>query len=178
MTDIGPGTPFKLDGTPRKASLKQGETEWTEERVKTLKAMWANGASQNDVAVALDMSRGSVAGKLSRLGLGNRGFHAVKGQPRKRRAFRPSVEGALKAEPLPEPILDVPSHQRVRLLDLRPKQCRFFCGEVGQPDAGFCPEKAVDGRSWCAGHARLVFAGPRQPFTGPRPGRIMRGMAL
>lgn len=78
--------------------------------------------------------------------------------------------------PLPEPILDVPPHQRVRLVDLRHGQCRFFCGEVGQPDAGFCPAAALKDKSWCGPHYRITHAGPRQPYRPPQAGRIVSGM--
>lgn len=42
---------------------------WTDERVETLTQMWANGYSVTRIAMALDVSRGKVAGKISRLEL-------------------------------------------------------------------------------------------------------------
>src|SRR5262245_32729100 len=48
---------------------KAGEFEWTPASVETLTAMWADGATQPQIANALGTTRGGVAGKISRLGL-------------------------------------------------------------------------------------------------------------
>jgi GcrA cell cycle regulator len=45
------------------------EFHWTEERIETLRTMWADGKSQMDIASALGTTRGSVSGKIDRLNL-------------------------------------------------------------------------------------------------------------
>ncbi|RDW12352.1 GcrA family cell cycle regulator, partial [Paracoccus thiocyanatus] len=58
---------------------------WTDERVETLKRMWAEGQSASQIAKELGgVTRNAVIGKVHRLGLSNR-----------------TEEGA--AEPAPEP---------------------------------------------------------------------------
>lgn len=42
---------------------------WTDERVSTLTRMWEEGHSATRIAVALDLSRGAIIGKIHRLGL-------------------------------------------------------------------------------------------------------------
>jgi hypothetical protein len=42
---------------------------WTEDAVATLRERWAAGDSAGDIAAALGVSRNSVIGKASRLGL-------------------------------------------------------------------------------------------------------------
>jgi GcrA cell cycle regulator len=47
---------------------------WTDERVETLKAMWAEGKSASQIAKELGgVTRNAVIGKVHRLGLSNRG---------------------------------------------------------------------------------------------------------
>lgn len=49
------------------------EMSWTEERVETLKRMWADGQSASQIAKELgDVTRNAVIGKVHRLGLSNR----------------------------------------------------------------------------------------------------------
>jgi GcrA cell cycle regulator len=46
---------------------------WTDERVETLKRMWAEGASASQIAKELgQVTRNAVIGKVHRLGLSNR----------------------------------------------------------------------------------------------------------
>ena len=166
MTDLG--SSLKLDGTPRKPPLKPGETEWTEERVETLKTMWAAGRAMADIMRALGLdSRGAVSGKIARLGLALREPpqppkpQQTRAQRRRAASYHFKRAGEeLACEPIP-PMDDVPPERRVKLVDLLFGTCRFFCGETSAPDGGFCPEKAVDGISWCAAHARIVFQPPR-----------------
>lgn len=42
---------------------------WTDERIETLKAMYADGKSGGEIAKALEITRNAVIGKLDRLGL-------------------------------------------------------------------------------------------------------------
>ena len=49
---------------------------WTDERVETLKRMWAEGASASQIAKELgQVTRNAVIGKVHRLGLSNRVVH-------------------------------------------------------------------------------------------------------
>ena len=66
---------------------------WTEERVETLKKMWAEGQSASQIAKELGgVTRNAVIGKVHRLGLSNR---ATAGAATK--------EKAAKADAAPKP---------------------------------------------------------------------------
>jgi hypothetical protein len=45
------------------------ESPWTKQRTARLRRLWRAGRSGSQIAAALDVSRGAVFGKLTRLGL-------------------------------------------------------------------------------------------------------------
>ena len=66
---------------------------WTDDRVETLKKMWADGQSASQIAKELGgVTRNAVIGKVHRLGLSNRTGGAV-----------PAADGV---EPAPEPVAE------------------------------------------------------------------------
>ncbi|GKY86902.1 GcrA family cell cycle regulator [Sinisalibacter aestuarii] len=74
---------------------------WTEERVETLKKMWAEGQSASQIAKELGgVTRNAVIGKVHRLGLSNRagGGTATAKAPAKEAPAKP----AAKAKPAPK----------------------------------------------------------------------------
>lgn len=81
---------------------------WTEERVETLKKMWAEGQSASQIAKELGgVTRNAVIGKVHRLGLSNR---AGGGKPAKEKpsskteapAAKPKAKAEPKAETAPQ----------------------------------------------------------------------------
>ncbi len=46
-----------------------GVTTWTDESVATLERLWAEGYSATRIGITMDRTRGSVIGKVDRLGL-------------------------------------------------------------------------------------------------------------
>lgn len=79
---------------------------WTDERVETLKAMWAEGKSASQIAKELGgVTRNAVIGKVHRLGLSNRGPNGeTTADPVVEPA--PEVETLTAAEPETEPAPD------------------------------------------------------------------------
>ena len=75
---------------------------WTDERVETLKKMWADGQSASQIAKELGgVTRNAVIGKVHRLGLSNRatpGGATAKAAPEKKSA-KPSAPAKPKTEP-------------------------------------------------------------------------------
>ena len=70
---------------------------WTDERVETLKRMWAEGQSASQIAKELgSVTRNAVIGKVHRLGLSNRA-----GSPDKAEV-EVDLSGALRPEPAPK----------------------------------------------------------------------------
>jgi len=102
---------------------------WTDEMLETLRCMWREGKSLNEIANALGCSRNAVAGKSRRMGLDRRESPIKRGAPPK----------------------------AVRLLDLRADSCRWTIGEPGTPDFGFCGQPTLPGRSYCAVHYDRVY---------------------
>src|SRR5258706_5297856 len=130
---------------------------WTDERVETLKKLWAEGLSASQIAAALGgVTRNAVIGKVHRLGLSGRVKSPSSGAPRARkprahshmlRVTRPSIRGntalahAYEPDIEPEPeFIDnvIPLGQRRSLLELTEETCRWPIGDPGQPDFFFC----------------------------------------
>lgn len=74
---------------------------WTDERVETLKRMWAEGQSASQIAKELGgVTRNAVIGKVHRLGLSNR---VAGGREDEDEATPAPAAAAPRAEPKPEP---------------------------------------------------------------------------
>ncbi len=162
--------------------------DWTDEAVDKLTILWDTGMPAKDIAREVGgdtLSKNAVIGKARRIYLASRkpvkrmrkireksedarsAVGPTRAQRRRAASYHFKRAGEeLACEPIP-PMDDVPPDRRVPFAALQYNQCRFFCGTVGEPDGGFCPEKSVDGRSWCAGHSRIVFAPPRPRTAHP-----------
>jgi GcrA cell cycle regulator len=160
---------------------QQGQSQtWTPERVELLKQMWAEGLSASNIAGRLGagISRNAVIGKVHRLGLSGRATPARTTTPRPRRPRQPSHPGrtrvfptagatALKPQvcqervvhPEPEPIrlVDIPKGERVNLLMLSDKTCRWPIGDPGTEDFFFCGMSPRESTPYCEYHARLAY---------------------
>ncbi|KGJ02668.1 GcrA cell cycle regulator [Paracoccus versutus] len=74
---------------------------WTDERVETLKRMWAEGQSASQIAKELGgVTRNAVIGKVHRLGLSNRAEEGADPAPEPV-AAKPAVAAAPAPEPRP-----------------------------------------------------------------------------
>jgi GcrA cell cycle regulator len=163
---------------------------WTDERVETLKKLWADGLSASQIAAELGgVTRNAVIGKVHRLGLSGRAKSATSAAPRPRkprphshmlRVARPSVRGNtalahaydLELEAEPELVDNViPMGQRRTLLELTEETCRWPIGDPGQADFFFCGGRTVVGLPYCAYHSRVAY----QPANMRRDRRPFRG---
>ncbi len=124
---------------------KPGETDWTPERVATLREMWAAQKTVTDIMLALGLaSRGSVSGKISRLGLTR-----DKPPPTPRRGYRSEkriveADGFKSKAVLPE--------GRLYFEDLSEDVCHF---PVGDPPFLFCGADTTHG-PYCASCAAIA----------------------
>ncbi len=121
---------------------------WTDERVETLKKLWADGHSASQIAAELGgITRNAVIGKVHRLGLSGRAKSPSSAAPRPRkpraasqmlRLSRSSMRGntalahayELDIDPEPE-LIDTPQLARAHrgylsLADRRPRHRRFL----------------------------------------------------
>ena len=162
---------------------------WTDERVETLKKLWAEGHSASQIAAELGgVTRNAVIGKVHRLGLAGRAKSPSSAAPRPRkprvashmmRAPRTSMRGNtalahaydLDIEPEPELIDNViPLGQRRSLLELTEETCRWPIGDPGTPDFFFCGGPAITSLPYCAYHSRVAY----QPTNLRRDRRLLR----
>jgi GcrA cell cycle regulator len=149
---------------------------WTDERVETLKKLWAEGLSASQIAAQLGgITRNAVIGKVHRLGLSGRAKSPSSAAPRPRkprahthvlRVSRPALRGntalahayELDIEPEPQ-LLDnvIPLGQRRSLLELTESTCRWPIGDPGSPEFFFCGGQAVGGLPYCPYHSRVAY---------------------
>ncbi len=162
-----------------------GKLPWTEERVERLKKLWNDGLSASQIAAQLagGVTRNAVIGKVHRLGLSGRATTNRSSAPRPRRPRQPSHPGrqttnsaptagatALKPqafvkpapapEPEPEPIrlVDQPAGgDRVTVLSLSEKTCRWPIGDPGTEEFCFCGHTPKAGVPYCDYHARVAY---------------------
>lgn len=163
---------------------------WTDERVETLKKLWADGLSASQIAAVLGgITRNAVIGKVHRLGLSGRAKSPSSAAPRPRkprpashmlRVSRSSMRGntalahayELDVEAEPELIDNViPLGQRRTLLELTEDTCRWPIGDPGTADFFFCGGPAITSLPYCAYHSRVAY----QPANVRRDRRPFRG---
>lgn len=130
---------------------------WTDQQVRQLKKLRAEGLSARQIANKLGgMSRHAVIGKIRRLGLSQ-------GVPSDQRMGRVITTAratkavpALVEETFKPRVADVVSC-RIPILDLKAMECRWP-DEDRDPDTGlhtFCGNRTGDGSSYCPAHAAL-----------------------
>lgn len=144
---------------------------WTPERVEQLQSFVVAGLSCSQIAVQIGVTRNAVIGKIHRLGLSPvrpPGAAARSCPPRARdpRAASPRrlrllwSDGAVRAEA--QAPVAVESAAPCSLLDLAQGKCRWPVSDTnsGTADFVFCGNAAIDGLSYCAGHARMAYRAP------------------
>jgi GcrA cell cycle regulator len=149
---------------------------WTDERVETLKKLWADGLSASQIAAELGgVTRNAVIGKVHRLGFSGRAKSLTSAAPGPRkpraashmlRVSRGSIRGntalayayEFDVDPEPEPIDNViPLGQRCSLLELTEDTCRWPIGDPGSADFFFCGGQSITSLPYCAYHSRVAY---------------------
>lgn len=148
---------------------------WTDERVTLLKQRWKEGHSSGQIARELGgVTRNAVVGKIHRLNLQGR---AAPKKEQKEKVVKPSKPTSVKSEktastskpavlvaeaivplklPEPEPLVIVRG-QRVTILHLSDKTCKWPIGEPGTDDFCFCGHKPRDKSPYCEFHTRAAY---------------------
>jgi GcrA cell cycle regulator len=147
---------------------------WTPERVEQLRSFVVTGLSCSQIAAQIGVSRNAVIGKIHRLGLspGRPPGGAARSCPPRARHPRPARERQLlrlmwsdgaRTATAPAPA-GVESMQPCSLIDLEQGKCRWPVGEQAAAGAAadfvFCGNAAIEGFSYCAGHARIAYRLP------------------
>lgn len=149
---------------------------WTEERVETLKKLWADGLSASQIAKHLGgVTRNAVIGKVHRLGLSGRAapsrparHPAAKPAPRPR--AQPAVPAStVKAKPAaaPQPALRpgpapveakrLASGEYATVLTLKDTMCKWPIGDPADTTFRFCGRRSGPGHAYCEAHAQLAY---------------------
>lgn len=160
---------------------------WNDERVNTLKKLWAEGHSASQIAKQLGgVTRNAVIGKVHRLGLSGRATPSrpVKRPPRlarpKPRFLADGTAAATAAAPtaappsLPVPALAIERSAGIKplppllvdgtpatILTLRDTMCKWPIGDPADPKFAFCGRKSDCG-PYCAEHAAVAFQPARK----------------
>ena len=154
---------------------------WTDERVETLKKLWAEGLSASQIAGRLGgVTRNAVIGKVHRLGLSGRATtsrmktHRPRtrmasakriartrlpgiGNPAFRALYQPEGDGYVP--PVEE--LVIPLAERKTIQTLTENHCRWPIGDPQTSDFHFCGKGKVPGLPYCEFHARRAFQPPQ-----------------
>lgn len=161
---------------------------WTDERVTTLKKLWTEGLSANQIAKQLGgVTRNAVIGKVHRLGLAGR---ATPSRPAVKRPMRPTaprsspVHVAHRARPLlpgvstgdaaTNVIPFLPSLEALRqddgslasVLTLTEQMCKWPIGDPSDVNFAFCGRAACSG-PYCEDHARAAYQPQQQKRRRP-----------
>ena len=167
---------------------------WTDERVETLKKLWAEGLSASQIATQLGgVSRNAVIGKVHRLKLSARG-RTSSAQPRAKKvatagapvkaATRPvrtvtASVGAtalaiqFDAEPVArqvfKPAADVvvPISRKLSLIQLTERTCKWPNGDPLSEEFSFCGNEAGENGPYCGYHSKVAY----QPASERRRAR-------
>lgn len=146
---------------------------WTPERVDLLKNLWAEGLSTAQIANQLGgVTRNAVIGKIHRLGLSVARKKSARQKvqraetSRKSRKFNHGPSTAQQKARARENYMnaagpldcDPPPHERIGLMQLTERTCKWPIGDLKDDDFGFCGRtKPNDGYPYCDYHSRFAY---------------------
>ena len=149
---------------------------WTDERVATLKKLWADGLSASLIAAELGgVTRNAVIGKVHRLGLSGRAKTNGGGPKRTKKRVARSTNYNTKtrtqnrvpattrdnsvAAVARRPVIDLvaPESKKLSLVELTEKTCKWPHGDPATDDFHFCGHSIKDDGPYCAYHSEMAF---------------------
>ncbi|MFV2091742.1 MAG: GcrA family cell cycle regulator [Hyphomicrobiales bacterium] len=157
---------------------------WTQERVELLTKLWTEGLSASQIALRMGgVTRNAVIGKVHRIGLSGRARPSRPSQPRNPRprtsqpsqpanfpvagntALKPQAAPATDVEIEPEiatapaPIREVtiPPGERVTMMTLTERTCKWPIGDPSKDDFYFCGHRSQPAMPYCLEHAKLAY---------------------
>ncbi len=131
---------------------RDAATPWTEERLAELRQLWVEETlSSSEIAKRLGISRGTVMGKINRLGLLRH-----RGPPSpptlSLSAEEPQEQDLSPATPSAATLKAVEDHsvgQHPTIFELRARHCRFPLGGFRDPAVFFCGKPAELPKPYC-----------------------------
>lgn len=143
---------------------------WVGARRERLVELWGQGLSASQIASAMHCTRNAVIGAAHRIGLNGRepGKPAPQYVPDVNKRERPlPVAPLISRAAFPEIKVKPPKLEKivthlavgpivpVHMVDLGRNQCRFMIGESS--DLMFCGRATAEGKTYCCGHAGIVY---------------------
>lgn len=149
----------------------EGSSVWSDDRVDTLKKLWAEGHSATQIAWTLgSVTRCSVLGKVHRLGLGGRDKPSAPPMA----ALRPLKPGETTTASAPRAIVAPAVVGDIKITSglatvasLGRHMCKWPIGDPTADSFTFCGRRSGDGAPYCVEHARLAYQ-PRQAKAARR----------
>jgi len=138
---------------------------WTDEKLKQLKVLAAEGLSALQIAHALgDTSRSAIIGKIHRL-KGTDGAPTLAQQPGSSQNRAPRVAGGISRKPRPailrqqeaEPPVSSVTGAHTTLETLQANQCRWPIGDPLTPDFCYCGHATHQNYPYCEAHAARAY---------------------
>ena len=135
------------------------QTDWSDERVQTLKALWTEGLSASQIARALGgVTRNAVIGKVHRLGLAGRASPARSDRPRLPMAPKAStLRNAVPTVVVEEDPLQLEDGHFATVLTVSDRMCRWPIGDPAESEFHFCGHGPKSGSPYCEAHARKAY---------------------
>ncbi len=154
---------------------------WTDERVSLLTKLWGEGHTAAEIAKKLGgVTRNAVIGKAHRLKLSSRispiqqnkkpANKNVDRKAKNKASVLPSDSAPIqvlavekeKEKPKISKVVSVPKDEVKKdglynLMDLKPRMCRWPCGDPKHEDFGFCGGNSMPGLPYCEDHARIAY---------------------
>lgn len=142
---------------------------WSKKEFEDAKQWWIAGLTADEIGSRLGRTRGSVLGKIKRLGVQR---EAPRRTVVKREVARRETVKA--APPAPEPIKEKVPENPVLLEALGRNHCRAIIGDVGTVDTTlYCGDPKAEGSSYCTFHTGR-FTQPPKPKVNQWPSRRTR----
>ncbi len=131
---------------------RDAATPWTEERLAELRRLWVEESlSSSEIAQRMGISRGTVMGKINRLGLlRHRGAPSLEALSLS--AEEPQEQDLSPATPSAATLKAVQDHrigQHPTIFELRARHCRFPLGGFREPAVFFCGKPADLPKPYC-----------------------------
>lgn len=129
---------------------------WTRQQVSKAVFMWEEGKTATEIAKRISKSRNAVIGKLNRLGIKKPNAAANK-DPIQDQAMKdpPGSTDNVKKENDSQQIKV--EDQKLTLLFLNEKTCRWPIGDPSAKNFWFCGKPAQLNKRYCAQHSELAF---------------------
>ncbi|WP_306026970.1 GcrA family cell cycle regulator [Stappia sp. MMSF_3263] len=158
---------------------------WTQEREDLLRKLWLQGLSASQIAyVMAGVTRNAVIGKAHRMGLpkrspatshrpkprvqrGKPSLAFVGGKPAARDTasdvqYRRGLDFDTAHKSFDVAHSDVAAEDRITLMTLTSRTCKWPIGDPADADFHFCSQDAENNRSYCEFHHRLAYQGVRR----------------